>query len=178
MIICSKPIIASTKSVQVLTIIRTHLHFLQKTKRSVSYDNFKFETQQDSRTRQGKQVMSTDADNKAPAKKTAKGFSLKEMEIRFIKNFLDILILIEMKKHSNLSGYDITAFVNNKFGGVLSPGTVYAALYAMERKGLIEGESDGRKTVYKLTSEGEAISQMMGDFKGQMIEFMQRFMTV
>ncbi len=107
------------------------------------------------------------------------GYSPKDIETRVIKNFLDILILIEMKKQGNLSGYDITAFVNSKFGGVLSPGTVYATLYTVERKGLIEGENDGRKTVYKLTPLGqEVVVDMMKEFNKQMTDFVRKFLML
>ncbi|MGD6850993.1 MAG: PadR family transcriptional regulator [Candidatus Bathyarchaeia archaeon] len=107
------------------------------------------------------------------------GYSPKDIETRVIKNFLDILILIEMKKQGNLSGYDITAFVNNKFGGVLSPGTVYATLYTIERKGLIEGDNDGRKTVYKLTPIGqEVVADTMKEFNKQMTDFVRKFLML
>lgn len=108
-----------------------------------------------------------------------KGYSPSDIETRVVKNFLDIIILIEMKKISNLSGYDVTAFVNSKFGGVLSPGTVYATLYSMERKGLLSGDTNGRKTVYKLTEDGEqVITTMMQDFNLQMTSFVQKFLTI
>ncbi len=107
------------------------------------------------------------------------GYSPKDIETRVVKSFLDVLILIEMKKQANLSGYDVTAFVNNKFGGILSPGTVYATLYSMERKGLIEGESDGRKTTYKLTHSGDqVISTVMSDFNEQMTMFVRKFLVI
>ncbi len=107
------------------------------------------------------------------------GYTPKDIETRVIKSFLDILILIEMKKHSNLSGYDVTAFVNNKFGGILSPGTVYATLYSMERKGLIKGESDNRKTVYSLTEKGnDVITSMMQNFNKEMTDFVKKFLML
>jgi DNA-binding PadR family transcriptional regulator len=117
--------------------------------------------------------------NGKPTKKPIKGYSPNDIETRVVKNFLDIIILIEMKKHGNLSGYDVTAFINNKFGKILSPGTVYAALYLMERKGLLAGECDGRKTVYKLTEDGEqVIGTMMQDFNQQMTGFVRKFLTI
>ena len=123
--------------------------------------------------------MSGSEDNEKTSKKPIKGYTPKDIETRVVKNFLDIIILIEMKKHSHLSGYDITAFVNSKFGGSLSPGTVYSELYSMERKGLLQGESDGRKTVYKLTGDGEqVVSTMMIDFNEQMSLFVRKFLTL
>jgi DNA-binding PadR family transcriptional regulator len=107
------------------------------------------------------------------------GYTPKDIETRVVKSFLDILILIEMKKTANISGYDITTFVNDKFGGILSPGTVYATLYAIERKGLIKGEVTGRKTVYTLTDLGkEVVNSMMQNFQKEMGEFVGKFLVL
>ena len=118
------------------------------------------------------------SENEKPSKFVT-GYTPKDIETRVVKSFLDILILIEMKKQNNLSGYDVTAFVNNKFGGILSPGTVYANLYSMERKGLIHGESDGRKTVYSLTEKGNnVITSMMQGFNKEMTDFVRKFLML
>ena len=122
--------------------------------------------------------MSNSTENGKPSKQID-GYTHKDIEIRIVKSFLDILILVEMKKQSNLSGYDVTAFVNNKFGGILSPGTVYATLYSMERKGLIEGKSDGRKTVYELTQQGNEVTELMKDtYNEQMTDFIRKFLMM
>ncbi|MCW3999474.1 MAG: PadR family transcriptional regulator [Candidatus Bathyarchaeota archaeon] len=116
---------------------------------------------------------------KEKAKKLPCGYGPKDIETRVVKNFLDILILIELKKQTNLSGYDVTAFVNGKFGGILSPGTVYATIYSIERKGLIVGEINGRKTVYRLTETGvEVIEAMMTTFNKQMTDFVRKFFMI
>jgi len=60
----------------------------------------------------------------SPTKLSIKGYSTKDVETRVVKNFLYIIILIEIKKQSCLSGYDAIGFVNAKFGEMLSPGTV------------------------------------------------------
>lgn len=110
---------------------------------------------------------------------TVKGYSLKDIESRLIKNFLDIIILVELKKKSSLSGCDIIAFVNGKFGEMLSPGTAYSTLYGIERKGLIKGISDGRKTAFKLTNEGEeTTTRIMKDFNGEMTSFIKKFVML
>jgi DNA-binding PadR family transcriptional regulator len=107
------------------------------------------------------------------------GYTPKDIETRVVKSFLDILILVEMKKQSNISGYDITSFVNERFGGILSPGTVYATLYAIERKGLIHGQSDGRKTVYALTETGKkVVTSIMQNLPQEMGEFVKIFFDV
>ncbi len=109
----------------------------------------------------------------------ASGYTPKDIQTRVVKCFLDILILIEMKKQkeNTLGGYDITAFINSRFGGILSPGTVYATLYSMERRGVIVGSSDGKKTVYALTEKGDrVVSMMMQTFQKDMAEFAGKFL--
>ena len=79
---------------------------------------------------------------------------LKKMHERIIKNFMDIIVLAELRD-SALSGYDVISFIHNKFHLLVSSGTVYSLLYSLERNGLIEGKWNERKRVYKLTEKGE-----------------------
>jgi len=79
---------------------------------------------------------------------------LKNMHRRIIKNFLDVLVLAELR-NGPLSGYDVIAFIHNKFHLLVSSGTVYSLLYSLERDGLITGVWNQRKRVYKLTDKGE-----------------------
>lgn len=87
---------------------------------------------------------------------------LKKMHERIIKNFMDILILTELRSGA-LSGYDVIGFIHNKFHLLVSSGTVYSLLYSLERSGLIEGKWNERKRVYKLTDKGErTITAILG----------------
>jgi DNA-binding PadR family transcriptional regulator len=79
---------------------------------------------------------------------------LKKMHKRIIKNFLDVLVLAELR-NSSMSGYDIIAYIHNKFRILVSSGTIYSMLYALERDGLIVGTWNQRKRVYNLTEKGE-----------------------
>ena len=79
---------------------------------------------------------------------------LKKMDRRIIKNFLDVLILAELR-NGPMSGYDVIAYIHNKFRLLVSSGTVYSLLYALERDGLIAGAWNQRKRVYKLTDKGD-----------------------
>ena len=81
---------------------------------------------------------------------------------------------MEMKKRENISGYDVIDLVNLKFSESISPGTVYSTLYAMERKGLIYGETDGRKTVYKLTEKGHLAMDTIRKSKNMLIDVCKR----
>jgi DNA-binding PadR family transcriptional regulator len=73
---------------------------------------------------------------------------------RIIKNFMDILILTELKKQS-LSGYDVMGLIHKKFDILISSGTVYSLLYSLEREGLIKGVTNQRTRTYELTEKGE-----------------------
>ena len=80
--------------------------------------------------------------------------TLKKLRGRFIKNFMDVLVLAELKNHP-MSGYDIIRFIYEKFGVLVSSGTVYSRLYTLERSGWIKGTSTKRKRVYALSEESE-----------------------
>jgi len=80
--------------------------------------------------------------------------SLEKLRRRFIKNFLDVLVLAELKD-SPMSGYDIIRFIYEKFGVLVSSGTVYSRLYTLERNGWIKSTSTNRKRVYALSEESE-----------------------
>jgi DNA-binding PadR family transcriptional regulator len=79
---------------------------------------------------------------------------VKKMNERIVKNFLDIVIMAELR-NGPLSGYDIISYVHNKFHLLVSSGTIYSLLYSVERNDLIEGAWVERKRVYKLTEKGE-----------------------
>jgi len=79
---------------------------------------------------------------------------VEKLHKRVIQNFMDILILTEMKKGS-LSGYDVIGFIHQRFGILLSSGTVYSLLYSLERDGWVKGAWNQRKRVYALTEKGE-----------------------
>jgi len=80
---------------------------------------------------------------------------LRQIHERTIKNFMDILILTELRKGHPVSGYDLIALIHRKFQIMISSGTVYSILYSLERDGLIKGIQASNKRVYKLTNEGE-----------------------
>ena len=101
-------------------------------------------------------------------------FTIKEIKTKLVKELLNILVLIEMTKRESISGYDIIDLVNQKFSEPLSPGTVYSTLYNIERKGLIYGETDGRKTVYKLTEKGVMVVETLKKSKNQLADVCQK----
>ncbi len=78
---------------------------------------------------------------------------VKKMHERVIKSFLDTIIMAELQ-NGPISGYDVISYIHNRFGFLVSSGTVYSLLYSLERNGLVEGVWVERKRVYKLTPKG------------------------
>jgi DNA-binding PadR family transcriptional regulator len=72
--------------------------------------------------------------------------ALSQIRRRLVKNFMDIIILSELKE-TPLSGYDVMTLIYS--------GSVYSLLYSMERKGLIKGDWNERRRLYTLTQKGE-----------------------
>jgi DNA-binding PadR family transcriptional regulator len=80
---------------------------------------------------------------------------IEKLEKRTLQNFMDLLILAEMKKEGSLSGYDVIGLLHKRFDLWVSSGTVYSLLYSLERDDLIKGVWDHRKRVYELSEKGE-----------------------
>ena len=74
---------------------------------------------------------------------------------RFLREFMDVLIMVKIRE-GKTSGYDILSYCHTNFDYLVSPGTVYAVLYNMERDGLIKAQTRDRKRVYTLTPKGKA----------------------
>jgi DNA-binding PadR family transcriptional regulator len=99
------------------------------------------------------------------------------IKTRVIKEFLDVIILCELAERKELTGYEIAVLGRDKFGIALSPGTVYMTIYAMERRGLIEGKNDGKKTNFCLTAEGESTLGEIAVIRGELMNFIKRLFT-
>jgi len=77
-----------------------------------------------------------------------------ELYERLVKDFMEVIVLKELRKGNPLGAYDIIFLVRKGFHILLSSGTVSSLLYSMERDGLIDGVIDGNKRVYRLTERG------------------------
>jgi DNA-binding PadR family transcriptional regulator len=94
---------------------------------------------------------------------------------RFLKEFMDILIMVKMRQ-GEVSGYDILTYFHGKFDLLVSPGTVYAVLYSMERKGLIKAQGVDRKRIYTLTTKGEATIKAIQESSEVLESFLARLL--
>jgi DNA-binding PadR family transcriptional regulator len=82
--------------------------------------------------------------------------SFNRIQRRIVKSFRDIAILSVLKENDDLSGYQIMGCIFEKLGILLSQGTIYSTLYALEREGVIIGTSHSKSRTYKLTPKGHS----------------------
>ena len=102
---------------------------------------------------------------------------IKKMNERIIKNFLDIIIMSELR-NGPLSGYDIISYIHNKFQLLVSSGTIYSLLYSLERDDLIEGVWDERKRTYQLTEKGAHTINTILNANAEIKTFVATFLRV
>jgi DNA-binding PadR family transcriptional regulator len=96
---------------------------------------------------------------------------------RILKEFLDIIILAKAKD-SEVTGYELTGFLHEEFDSTISPGTIYAAIYAMERKGLIEATEVDKRRIYRLTQKGSENFQQVTTSADELCKFFRQLLTV
>jgi DNA-binding PadR family transcriptional regulator len=92
---------------------------------------------------------------------------LERLPERIINGFIDILALKELERECIISGYDLITLIHRKFGITISSGTVYSALYSLERANLIKGTLDNRKRLYTLTDKGKEALQTLRSEKAE-----------
>ena len=89
----------------------------------------------------------------------------KQLRERILKNFLDVVILSRLEKSEPMGGYDFIRLIHEEFGILISTGTIYSNLYALERKGFVKSYLSRKRRVYKIVDKGrqfvEAASHAM-----------------
>ena len=97
---------------------------------------------------------------------------LENLRRRFIKNYMDVIVLAELRNHP-MSGYDVIRFIHRKFGVLVSSGTVYSLLYSLERNGLIKGVFTNGKRVYTLSQKSEQNIETILDVNNKVQSFLR-----
>ena len=98
-------------------------------------------------------------------------------EQRVIQDFMDLIVLKQLSKCPNSSGYDIIKHLHQEFRMLPSPGTVYSLLHSLERKGLIKGKTGYRKTQYTLSIAGEEFVKELRTLKPRVQVLLSSIMT-
>ena len=98
---------------------------------------------------------------------------LKDIQRSLIKNFLDTVVMAKLKKASGpMNGYEFVEYVQQKYGILISAGTMYTMLYYLERQGLLKGEWCSGKRVYRLTPQGGKTVEKIMDSKEEIKRFL------
>jgi DNA-binding PadR family transcriptional regulator len=98
---------------------------------------------------------------------------VREIERRIITDFMDLLILSMLHNSSSaIGGFDVIKHLHRRFDFLVSPGTVYSHIYALERKGLIKAVATRRKRVYRLTERGRELVEKLADNKERIVNFL------
>lgn len=91
-------------------------------------------------------------------------FILKKTQDKIVGAYLEGVILHRLRDRQ-LSGYDLLKTLQNDYNLLVSPGTMYSTIYALEREGFIESTQNGRKRVYQLTDKGKTTIQIISQSK-------------
>jgi DNA-binding PadR family transcriptional regulator len=84
------------------------------------------------------------------------------MSRRFFRHRELPLVLLALLAERPMHGYELLSSLKRLFGPRYSPspGSIYPALEALEAEGLLEGESDGGRKVYRASAAGaEALGE-------------------
>ncbi len=94
-----------------------------------------------------------------------------------VKCFSYMSFLIELSKGNQMSGYDVMLLVK-KFGGEVSPGTVYHQIERFKKNGFIKGIQDvDGKTNYEITDEGITAFKKFKDGWRKPIQYIHQNLT-
>jgi len=84
---------------------------------------------------------------------------------RHVKAFLDILVLALLEDGPRC-GYEILATIHREFNVLLSPGTLYPLLYALETRGFVESQVHERRKNYVISKSGSnTLQRLSREFK-------------
>ena len=102
--------------------------------------------------------------------------AVEKLRKQTVKSIMDIIVLTELQ-NSSMSGYDVMGYIHNKFGVLLSSGTIYGHLYTLERDGLIRGIDDKKKRIYKLTQKGRQTLKEVSDENQKILDTLKVALT-
>ena len=87
---------------------------------------------------------------------------IQDLKVDVLKSNLNIIILTRIKNKGPLSGYDLFILLKDEYTVSISVGTIYAQLYALERKNLIAVRGKSAKArKFELTPKGAATTDTL-----------------
>jgi len=87
---------------------------------------------------------------------------------RIVQDFLDLVILLEMRKRS-LSCHDVIDFAQRRFCVSLSSNAVSSHFGTLEKDGLVKTENSQGTTVYALTERGNEAVRVLPHIRDKIL---------
>lgn len=83
---------------------------------------------------------------------------------RFLKAFLDVVIMVETAQRSVISATAAIAFLYKSYNVHVSAGTIYPIVYKLRKDGYLRQLPYGAKKLFVLTNSGEkAVETFLGE---------------
>jgi len=101
---------------------------------------------------------------------------LNKMNQRITESFLDLLILLELRKRE-MDDHDVIAHVQNKFQITVEPKSVHSALNLLETNALIKSEKVQQRKVYALTEKGEETIKTVLNLRDKILGLVLNILT-
>ena len=102
---------------------------------------------------------------------------LETMHERILRDYIDIVILAKIHE-KEVTGYELMSYFHQRFDFMVSPGTVYAVLYSLERKGLVQANEIGNKRTYQLTGKGKDALKSITSSLDSLTAFFRKILTI
>ena len=98
---------------------------------------------------------------------------LEDFHDRLLKDCIDVFILAELSRGKAMSGYDFLKLFYDDFGVMLSSGTVYSKLYALQRRGLLQGKMESRRVLYSINKVNSKNIEIILRLNSKIREFLR-----
>jgi DNA-binding PadR family transcriptional regulator len=105
------------------------------------------------------------------------GSILETVRNELIRSLLWIIIAKALQNSKTMSGYAVMVLLHQEYDFLISPGTVYATLYSLERKGVIKSILENGKRVYGLTESGKEKIKIILSAKNELLNFMKTILS-
>jgi len=101
---------------------------------------------------------------------------INQMNQRIAKSFLDVLILLELRREA-MNGYAVIDHVQNKFRITVEPESAYSILNSLENDKFVKGELVQEKRVYRLTEKGEETVKTIQNLRDKILGLVLNILT-
>ncbi len=104
---------------------------------------------------------------------------LREMHRRIVRSFLDIIVLAKLNElRKPIGAHEVVNFIQQEFGIIHGPDSLYAFLCSCEKDGLIKSSHIGGIKQYSLTTKGMNTLTIITQEKPRIINSILEFLLI